>query len=206
MEKQEILLLHRDFLKDFGYSLDKTILHYSKENVDGKQIVFFHLTQQNDVIYLEYNLGIRIEKVEYMVHKFLPSLGDYKEKSVTLVETIDAIEEALPRRFVIYDESETSSYINQIEDFLVKKGFLWLDNFMTGRALERYFNEDIESPIITQNLTYRASRGLVLSKMYNPEAYSPIKDRYLRKLDEYQVTPFTLACILNLIAYLDNLD
>ncbi|MGY6521180.1 MAG: hypothetical protein ACXIUD_05585 [Mongoliitalea sp.] len=204
MEKVEIMQLHRNFLEDFGFTLDKTILHYAKENAYGKQIVFFHLTQQKDVTYLEYNLGIRIEKVEYIVHKFLPSLGDYKEKSVTLVETMDGIEESFPRRFVIHDEKEIPQHIETVEKFLVKEGFQWLDRYMDGKDLEQYFNEDLDNPIVTQNFTYRSARGIVLAKIYNPERYDTVKDEYLRKLDEIQVTPFTLACFLNLLAFLDE--
>ncbi|UJP64095.1 hypothetical protein [Mongoliitalea daihaiensis] len=204
MEKIQIMQLHRNFLEDFGFTIDNSILHYVKENVYGKQIVFFHLTQQKDVTVLEYNLGIRIDKVEYIVHKFLPSLGDYKEKSVTLVETMDAIEESFPRRFVIHDEKEIPTYIETVEKFLIKEGFHWLDSLLEGNALEEYFNANLDRPIVTQNFTYRSARGIVLAKLFNPERYHQIKDDYLRALDEIQVTPFTLACFLNLIAYLDE--
>ena len=78
MQFKDVILLHEDFLNDFGFRLDGRSLYYVKEITLGKQMLFFHHTQYEEVSYLEYHLGIRNEKVENIVHRFLPSLGDYK--------------------------------------------------------------------------------------------------------------------------------
>jgi hypothetical protein len=205
MQKKEVILLHEDFLADFGFKLDNRSLHYVKTNALGKQMVFFHFTQHEEVSYLEYHLGTRINRVENIVHRFLPSLGDYKERSITLIETMDRIDPTMPRRFVIEKDSEINEVIRKVEKFLVSKGFKFLDQYGTGESLEKYFNHDPNTPIVTQNFTYRSARGITLSKLFNPENYARTKKIYLNMLHDKQVTPFTLACFINLLDYLENL-
>lgn len=205
MEFKDVILLHEDFLNDFGFRLDNRSLYYVKDLEIGKQMIFFHHTQYEEVSYLEYHLGIRNEKVENIVHRFLPSLGDYKERSITLVTTLDSIDSKMPRRFLVDNDQEINEVIRDVERFLVSKGFRYLDALSTGESLERFFNHDIETPIATQNFTYRSARGVTLAKLYNPKVYEEVKNGYLTMLHEKQVTPFTLASFINLLDYLEHL-
>lgn len=203
MRQYDLIEFHRDFLQDFGFILDPTTHHYIKENVLGKQIVFSHIKEIQDVIYLEYQLGIRINKVELIVHEFIQSLGDYKKRSITLVETLDNFDAGFPRRFVLNNEKEVEKCSTLMESFLIKQGFKWLDSHSNGFRLERYFNEFIDKPIISQNFTYRSARGVVLAKIFNPTDYQFIREAYLKRLYDMQTTPFALECFLNLLGYLD---
>ncbi|TVP44144.1 MAG: hypothetical protein EA341_17160 [Mongoliibacter sp.] len=205
MKFRDVILLHEEFLADFGFRLDNKSLHYTKTFEEGRQMVFFHYTHHDDVSYLEYHLGVRYDNIENIVHRFLPSLGDYKERSITLVETMDRIDNEMPRRFLVENDLEVGSVIETAEDFLIKKGFRFLDKFSKGRMLETYFNSDTSTPIVTQNFTYRSARGITLAKFYNPERFEAIKSEYLDMLNEKQVTPFNLACFINLIDYLEHL-
>ncbi len=200
-----MILLHENFLTDFGFQLEPKNLLYSKSFFQGKQIIFFHHTHFNDSTYFEYHLGVRFDQVESIIHKFLPTLGDYKDRSITLVETMDRIDSNMPRRYFLENDLEINPVIEKVEDFMVKLGFPWMDSFSNGKKLERFFNEDPDKNILTQNFTYRSSRGITLAKLYNPSKYKEVRDTYLAKMEEMQVTPFTVACFLNLLDYLDNL-
>jgi hypothetical protein len=205
MKINEMVLLHENFLTDFGFHLEPKKLLYSKDFQEGKQIIFFHHTQYNDSLYFEYHLGVRFDEVESIIHKFLPTLGDYKDRSITLIETMDRIDEKMPRRYFLENDLEITPVIEKVENFLIKNGFPWMDKFSNGKKLERFFNEDPDRNIVTQNFTYRSSRGIALAKLYNPNKYKEVRDMYLTKMEEMQVTPFTVACFLNLLDYLDNL-
>jgi hypothetical protein len=206
MQQNELIKIHQDFLEDFGFTLDPSSHHYTKEYAHGRQIVFSHISEVQDVIYLEYHLGIRFAKVEYIVHEFIPSLGDYKDRSITLVENLDSFGKDLPRRFVLTNDQEVERCTKLMESFLIKEGFTWLDSHSQGLQLERYFNEYIDKPIISQNFTYRSARGVTLAKLFNPTAYLSIRKAYLQSLKDMQVTPFALACFLNLLSYLDSME
>ncbi|WP_373493113.1 hypothetical protein [Aquiflexum sp.] len=205
MKIKEMILLHQNFLTDFGFNLEPKKLLYSKSFIQGKQIIFFHHTHFNDSTYFEYHLGVRFDQVESIIHKFLPTLGDYKDRSITLVNTMDSIDTNMPRRYFLENDLEANPVIQKVEDFMVKSGFPWMDNFSNGKKLEKFFNEDPDKNILTQNFTYRSSRGITLAKLYNPSTYKEVRDTYLAKMEEMQVTPFTVACFLNLLDYLDNL-
>ncbi len=205
MKIKEMILLHEEFLADFGFSLENKQLHYSKSISQGKQIIFFHHTHFNDSSHLEYHLGLRFDLVESIIHKFLPTLGDYKDRSITLVETFDKIDAKMPKRYFLENDMEINPVIEKVEEFLLKDGIPWMDQYSKGIILERLFNEDPDKNIVTQNFTYRSSRGITLAKLYNPSKYKEVRDIYLAKMDEMQVTPFTVACFLNLLAYLDKL-
>ncbi|ERM82614.1 hypothetical protein P872_04685 [Rhodonellum psychrophilum GCM71 = DSM 17998] len=205
MEIKEMISLHEDFLEDFGFSLDQEIFHFIKKIPQGKQIIFFHHTQQPEVSYLEYHLGIRFDIVEVIINQFLPSSGDYQDRSITLVETVDSINKSIPRRFLVENELEINAVIKEAEHFLVKEGFKWLDEYSNPLNMERLFNDATDFSKVSQNFTYRSARGVTLSKLYNPAEYQNVKTFYLEKLEEKQETPFTLASFLNLLDYLDNL-
>lgn len=204
MEIRDVLLLHEDFLSDFGFSLDPKTLHYIKDFPEGRQMIFFHYTQNEDISYLEYHLGIRIHQVENIVHKYLPSLGDYRERSITLVETMDRIDEEMPRRFLVENDMEIDSIIDRVEEFFVKFGFDFLDRLSNVNTLERYFNHDTKCVILTQNFTYSSARGITLAKLFNEPVYDEIKNEYLEMFNDKQETPFTLACFINLLDFLDH--
>jgi hypothetical protein len=201
---KEMKTAYQDFLEDFGFNLDPTILHYIKLFDGGKQVVFFHHISNSDSNCIEVQLGIRIDAVEDIINQFLPSLGDFSERSTTLIMPIDQINANMQRRYFIEDEKEVPEVLKKIESHLVKDGFRWLDRYSDPIVLEDYFNNNPDQEFITQNFTYRSARAITLCKLYNPDNYKDKKKAYLDKLEEMMVTPFTLASFLNLLNYLEN--
>jgi hypothetical protein len=204
MEVEEIIIEHNHFLSDYGYKLDRKSFQYFKNFALGKKIVFFHHSQDENLSF-EYNLGIRFDHVEFIVHQFLPSLGDYQERSITLVESLNGISPSFDKKQLLSNESQVLNAIHESERHLIAEGFPWLEKYSSGPRLERYFNEYPDISIASQNFTYRSARGVILCKLFNPDQFEEVKTNYLAMLNEKQVTPFTLACFLNLLNYLKNL-
>lgn len=194
----------KEFLKDFGFEFDPRSMYYYKPIQGGHQVVFFHHHFYEDASYMEYQVGVRLDEVENLVHKFLPSVTDYKNRSLTVIASLDMIDPNLPKRFLIESEEEAGSLIKDVESFFISKGFQWLDKFSQPKNLEEWFNQDTKSKIPTQNFTYRSFRGIVLSKLYNPARYEETKKTYLGLLHKSGVTPFTLACFINLLNELEG--
>lgn len=195
---------NKEFLSDFGFQFDPKSLYHFKPIPGGRQIIFSHYHPYEEVFYLEYQLGIRLDEVEHLVHKFLPSISDYKNRSITLVETMDKVDDQMPRRFLLESEEEIGKVLQNSETFLVKKGFNWLDTMSVPIHLEDHFNQNPKRQISTQNFTYRSSRGVVLSSLFHAERYEAVKKEYLGLLHESGVTPFTLACFINLLNELEG--
>lgn len=206
MRKLEVIELHHQFFNDFEFKFHSSNLLYHKNFPQGQQVIFIHFTEYPDVSYLEYNLGIRIHAVEEIIHRFLPTLSDYSNRSITLIQTPDKIGKLIPKRFVIENDSQLAEAIMAAEKFFVMHGFHWLDEMVQPENLERAFAERKDKAFKTQNFVYNSFRGATLAKFYNPEDYPILRQIYLETIRQREMTPFTIASFLQLLDYLDHLE
>ncbi|MCH7411172.1 hypothetical protein MM239_17370 [Belliella sp. DSM 111904] len=193
-----------DFLLHHGFTLDPENLNYVKTMPVGRQIVFLNFIQNANADYLECLIGIRIREVEEIVNLFLPSLGDFSERSTTAVISLNELNRSLPRRFFIHDNDDIKLALAEYEKVIKTVGLEWFEKFSQPSNMEMLFNQNPDQEFTTQNFTYRSSRAMILSKLYNPESYEVNKNHYLNKLDEMMLTPFILASFLNLLDYLET--
>lgn len=206
MRKLEVIELHHQFFNDFEFEFHSSNLLYHKNSPQGQQVIFVHFSEYPDVSYLEYNLGIRIHEVEEIIHRFLPTLSDYSDRSITLIQTPDKIGKMIPKRFVIENDSQLAEAIEAAEKFFVMHGFHWLDEMIQPENLEKAFAERKDKAFKTQNFVYNSFRGATLAKFYNPEDYPILRQIYLETIRQREMTPFTIASFLQLLHYLDKLE
>ncbi len=202
----EVIELHHQFFKDFEFEFHSSNLLYHKVFPQGQQMIFVHFTEYPDVCYLEYNLGIRVHAVEEIIHRFLPTLSGYSDRSITLIQTPDKVGKMIPRRFVIENDSQLAEAIMAAEKFFVMYGFHWLDEMIQPENLERAFAERKDKAFKTQNFVYNSFRGATLAKLYNPADYPILRQIYLETIQQREMTPFTIASFLQLLDYLDHIE
>jgi hypothetical protein len=205
MRKLEVIELHHQFFNDFEFEFHSSNLLYHKNFPQGQQMIFVHFTEYPEVSYLEYNLGIRIHAVEELIHRFLPTLSDYSDRSITLIQTPDKIGKTIPKRFVIENDGQLADAIMAAEKFFVMFGFHWLDEMIQPVNLENAFAERKDKSFKTQNFVYNSFRGVTLAKFYNPKDYPILRQIYLENIRQREMTPFTIASFLQLLDYLDHL-
>ncbi len=206
MKEVNLISIHNQFFTDNGFVLNKEFLHFEKRFPLGKQVIFVHYTDHPDSNILEYKLGIRIDEIEQIIHRFLPSLNDYSNRSITLVQTLNKIGKELPQRFTISNDWELSEVIMRVEAFFATTGFKWLDDMMDPINLERAFVEQRNNLFKTQNFVYNAFRATALSKLYHPIDYPKMRKSFLEQIVSHDLTPFTLASFLQFLDFLDHLD
>lgn len=206
MRKEEIIDLHYGFFHDFGFELHPQNLWFQKSFPEGNQVVFVHYSEYTDLSYLEYNLGVRIHPVEQIIHKFLPSLSDYSNRSITLIQTLDSISPQFPRRFSINENHDLTEAMMSAEEFFIQKGFRWMDQMILPQNLEKAFASQKEKPFRTQNFVYTAFRGVTLARLYCEEDYVTLRKYYLEQIEKKDMTPFTIASFLRLLDFLDHLE
>ncbi|SHO60085.1 hypothetical protein [Algoriphagus zhangzhouensis] len=205
MRKLEVVERHHAFFLDSGFIYDPAFSLYTKQFSHGKQAVFLHFTDSEDGNLLEYSLGVRIDQVENIIHKFLPSLSDYSERSLTLVQTPNKIGKELPRVFHVSTNWELSQAMMKAEKFFVSDGFPWLDQMIDPVLLERAFFHKRDYSFKTQNFIYNAFRATALAKLFNPKDYHIIRDGFLSQINRQHMTPFTIASYLQFLSFLDQL-
>lgn len=206
MREVNLISIHNQFFTDNGFLLNKEYLHFEKICPHGKQVIFIHYTEYPESNFLEYNLGVRIDQVEHLIHRFLPSLSDYSDRSITMVQTLNKIGKELPKRFTIENDWKLSEAIMKVDSFFVRTGFEWLDTMMNPVNLERAFVEQKDNSFKTQNFVYNAFRATALCRLYNPKNYHEVRSNFLNQVEQNNMTPFTLASFLQFLDHLDGLD
>ena len=205
MNGLEVISFQQNFFEDFGYDLHPSSFIFEKGNSLGKQVVFIHYQEYPDASYLEYKLGARIDRIEEIIHQFLPTLSDYAERSITLIQTPDKIGKEIPKRFILSNNSQLAEAIMAAEKFFVSYGFHWLDQMIKPELLEKEFAQRKQHEFRTQNFVYYAFRGATLARLYNPDDYPVLREIYLREINQREMTPFTIASFLQLLDHLDHL-
>lgn len=206
MRKLEVIERHQDFFAEFGFQFDSAYSFYIKNFEEGKQVIFVHYTDQPDESNLEYSLGVRIDLVEEIIHRFLPSLSNYSERSLTLTLPSYKISKEIPRKFVIHNNWELSQVLMKAEKFFVTDGFPWLGKMIDPVELERAFFHKRDYSFRTQNFIYNAFRATALAKLYNPQDYPLVREGFLSQIEQKHMTPFTIASYLQFLAFLDHKD
>lgn len=204
MKRLEVIGLHHKFFSDFEFDFHSTHLLYHKNFPHGQQVIFVHYTDNPEHAILEYSFGVRINSVEEIIHKFLPTLSGYSERSITLTQTPDQIDSTMPARFVVEDNTQLESAISSAESFFMEKGFAWLDEMIHPENLEHEFASQKQEGFKTHNFVYNSFRGATLAKLYNESDYSILRNIYLAQIKQRDMTPFTIASFLQLLHYLDQ--
>lgn len=206
MEKELIIARHFDFFQDFGFLFHNSHGLFYKNFPLGKQAIFIHYTEYGEEAYLEYNLGVRLDHVEELIHQYLPTLKDYADRSLTLIQSAHSIDQSLPNRFLL-DQSLPLSEAQLIaEGFFVKNGFAWLDRMIDPKNLQKEFYAKKTDGFKSQNYAYHVFRATALAKLYAPDHYQELRTFFLSHLEHRGITPFTIASYLQFLNQLDKMD
>lgn len=206
MRKTDVVGRHSEFFKANGFVLNPTQLLFEKVFPHGKQVIYVHFMQGSQESYLEYHLAIRINEVEELVQKYLPTPNNYPGHSITLAQTPDKLGHAYPKKITVLNDKELTQVVRDFEIFFSKKGFEWLDQMINPSVLEQEFLFHKETPFEEFNLEESAFRSIALSKLYNPNDYPILRQSYLEKINSREMTPFTIASFLHFLNYLDKLE
>ncbi|SFT54472.1 hypothetical protein SAMN04489724_1252 [Algoriphagus locisalis] len=205
MKKQDVICLQSDFFKSNGFDLNHSQLFFEKVYPHGKQVVYVHFVEGSDESWVEYHLGIRINEVEELVRKYLPTPDQYANQSLTLVQTPHNLGKFYPRRIRITNDKQLSELLYSIENFFLMTGFNWLNQMINPIILEKEFLNHKEDPFEVYNMVESAFRSTALSKLYNPEDYPVLRQSFLERINSEEMTPFTIAAFLQFLNYLDNM-
>lgn len=206
MKKKDVVCLHSEFFKAHGFVLNQFQLFFEKKFPQGKQVIFVHFIEGNKESQLEYHLGVRINEIEEMVKKYLPTPNSYAEQSITLSQTPYDLGSLYPSKIRINDANELSAVVNSMEEFFLTTGFNWLNHMIDPIKLEQEFLNHKEDPFESYSIEESAFRSTALSKFYNPQDYPILRQSFLEKINSEEMTPFAIATFLQFLNYLDKLE
>lgn len=196
--------LHAEFFRDFGFEYNFVEKFFYKKFSIGKQVIFLNYSEKSDINYFEYSLGIRINPIEKLIQKFLPSLMNHSDLSVTLLQTPHKINKNYPVRYVVETDVHLQTTVENAERFFTTQGFPWLDMMINPFYLEKAFVSRKDKPNKSQNFVYNMFRATALTRLYSPKDYQWIRQFYLEKIKDKNMTPFSIAAYLQFLSYLDK--
>lgn len=129
---------------------------------------------------------------------------NHSDLSVTLLQTPNKINKNLPVRYIIDTEAQMLSAMESAENFFITQGFPWLDSMIDPLNLERAFVSRKDKPSKSQNFVYNMFRSTALTRLYFPKDYQWIRQFYLEKIKDKEMTPFSIGAYLQLLNYLDK--
>lgn len=194
------------FLNEHGFKFNLAKMSFTKDFREGQQVIIIDLHRYPEESFLEYRIGIRINSVEDLIQKFLPTISDYFERSITLIKGIDQLSDKFPRKISIKSDSDLEKAISVGKEFFLEYGFDWMNQMSNPVILEGYYATRREEVFHGNQSVYNLFRGAVLAKLYNPTDYPTIKQAYLEQVKRNEMTPFTIASFLQLLDYLDHLE
>ncbi len=204
MVKTDVIEFHEDFFRDFGFKYNSVLNFFYRSFPHGNQVIYLNFSEYSDTTYLEYCLGIRIHQIEHLIHEFLPTVMDYADRSLTLIHSPRKISGNLPPRYRIETEAQLKEVMVKAKKFFITRGFPWLDNMIDPFNLEKEFSSHKEKPFKSQDFVYNSFRSVALSRFYSNLDYPVLRQFYLEKIKDNDMTPFSIAAFLKFLHYLDK--
>ncbi|WP_296702990.1 hypothetical protein [Algoriphagus sp.] len=206
MLKMKAIKLHSRFFNDHGFILNPSQNVFEKAFPNGKQVISIQIIEYSNEKYIEYHLGVRINEVEELIARYLPTTSAYDEQSITLAQTPDKLGSTYSKKIKISKVEDLSKLCKSIETFFLETGFYWLDKMIDPIKLEQEFLHHNEVPFEDYSLVEVAFRSTALSKIYNPSDYPELRKAFLEKINSLELTPFIIASFLQFLNYLDKLN
>lgn len=127
----------------------------------GFQNCLFNITTYEDVVYIEVQLGVRIDKIEDIVFPYTRSSLSFKEDSHTLLISEAKLLGKRIKRYKVRDVYELDYAIHQINNFLWSQGFRFLAENRSLAKAETLLNAQPESPsLFFHNQFHRCLKGI----------------------------------------------
>ncbi len=132
---------------------------------------------------VELHLGIRINIVEDLVYQFTNGISGYGPHSTTLIASAGRIEGMPYLRYELNEIAEVPAIVQQMNAFLVAKGFDFLQKNQRIEALNTLYNtKATQKSLLLPNLLHRSLRGIVLAKLTQQEDWMQLAETYRLQL------------------------
>lgn len=168
------------------------------------QSVVLNCSSYEEGVIVEINLAVRIEEIERIANQFLHHSLSYQQESFTAIASKGKLEGKPYQKIWIEHQQDLLTSIDEIDTFLYRKGFHFLDKCMDLDFLHQSYNNKPQEPCpIAYNLLYRCFRGLIIANKTGAN-WQELAQTYQQELTRYGATPQTQNDFSALITYLQK--
>jgi len=177
-----------DFFARHGFVPLPEKKQFRRATETGFHNVIFSATRYDTETWLEVNFGLRHERIEQVAQQFLGNLEEFRTDANTLVVSIGKFNDAHFFRYKIGHEDaaghrDLEDTCHEIKEFLLGRGFDFLNRHESLEALHRLFNAEPTRPCkFLYNQTHRAFKGLVACRFLNSDDFLRLSDLYRSEL------------------------
>ena len=154
------------FMAPYGYDPVQSLNQFRKDIPGGFHCVIFSASPYPDGLLLEAHVGLRNNAVEDTVFPLLNGLPGFQPDSMTLVAPLGRLFGEHPERFSLQSPADEQQALARIQLQLERRGFSFLRQIQTLRALDELFNAHPTAPLrLVHNQFHRCFRGLAIAKL-----------------------------------------
>lgn len=166
-----------------GYQFLPEWNQYRQPFPGGFRSIILSVTVYEEGRTLEAHLGIRIHGVEQLVYPLLNMPSGFRDQSMTLVTPLNKVMGEETVREIAESIQDEDRLLLQMHTQLNKKGFSFLRQCSSIKALDELFNEQpMQHLMLINNQYHRCFRGLVLAHLAQRKDFNELVAIYRSQL------------------------
>jgi hypothetical protein len=191
------------FLAKRNFCLMPELYQFRKPTETGFQNLILTTTRYESELWVEVNIGVRIDTVENLAQQFLDVTPEYRKHANTLIISIGKLSDTKYLRYKIANQEDVFLTVQAIKDFMKGRGFDFLEHNSYIRHLDCLFNEKPHQPLkYVYNQIHRCFKGAILAKYNNNPHFFKLLDQYQLQLEKLRPATLIMENYIKLANYL----
>ncbi|MCU0389926.1 MAG: hypothetical protein MUE81_02305 [Thermoflexibacter sp.] len=179
------------------------LFQFRRLNETGFQNIILTSTRYEAEIWVEVNIGVRIDMVENLAQQFLDVIPEYRQHANTIITSIGRLSDTKYLRYKIANEEDVTFSAQTIKDFMKERGFDFLEHASHIKELDKLFNEKPHQSLkYVYNQVHRCFKAVIIAKYNNNPQFFKLLDQYQTQLERLKVPDTILENYIKLANYL----
>lgn len=183
----DTILYHElyDFFYDYEFDLVPAKKQFRRPISSGFQSVIFSPSEYDEELWLEVNLGIRINLIEDLAQQFLDNHRPYQQDAMTLITSIGKLSNNKYFHYKIAQKDDLFYACEEIKKFMETTGFQFLNDNSSITAMDALLNERPNKPSkFLYNQAHRCFKGITAAKLVHNPIFLDLVDAYRKFLQK----------------------
>ena len=191
------------FLSKRSFALLADYKQFRKETSTGFQNVIISSSRYAEELWIEVNLGVRVDMIEDLAQQFLDIPTEYRQHANTLITSFGRLSDTKYLRYKIVNQEDVEICFEAIKDFMNDRGFEFLEYASHIKNLDFIFNEKPHKPSkYLYNQTHRCFKGVIIAKITDNPEFLKLLDQYQSVLERMQTSDREMENYMRLVNFL----
>lgn len=192
-----------NFLSKKQFTLLPDYKQFRRSTDTGFQNLIVSSSRYADELWIEVNIGVRVDMVEDFAQQFLDIPIEYRQHANTLITSFGRLSDTKYLRYKIVNQEDVEICFEAIKDFMNDRGFEFLDYTSHLKNLDVIFNEKPHKPSkFLYNQTHRCFKGLIIAKITDNPHFLKLLDQYQATLERMQTSDREMENFMKLVNFL----